>query len=43
MNHILPKEYLNTLVVLQDKALTRKPHEVGASTLESPKLNFVAM
>ncbi|KAK0044013.1 putative aarF domain-containing protein kinase 5 isoform X1 [Biomphalaria pfeifferi] len=28
MNHILPKEYLNTLVVLQDKALTRRPDEV---------------
>ncbi|CAH1797750.1 unnamed protein product [Owenia fusiformis] len=28
MNHILPKEYLNTLEVLQDKALTRTSDEV---------------
>ena len=28
MNHILPKPYLETLVVLQDKVLTRGPHEV---------------
>ncbi|XP_059173079.1 uncharacterized aarF domain-containing protein kinase 5-like isoform X1 [Physella acuta] len=34
MNHILPKEYLNTLVVLQDKALTRKPHEVEQLFME---------
>ncbi|XP_055892322.1 uncharacterized aarF domain-containing protein kinase 5-like isoform X2 [Biomphalaria glabrata] len=34
MNHILPKEYLNTLVVLQDKALTRRPDEVEQLFLE---------
>lgn len=28
MNHILPKQYLDTLVVLQDKVLTRGTHEV---------------
>ncbi|XP_048771947.2 uncharacterized aarF domain-containing protein kinase 5-like isoform X2 [Ostrea edulis] len=28
MNHILPKEYLETLVVLQDKALPKKPHDI---------------
>ena len=28
MNHILPKEYTETLVILQDKALTMKPGEV---------------
>ncbi|GFN79229.1 AARF domain containing protein kinase [Plakobranchus ocellatus] len=34
MNHILPKEYLSTLVVLQDKALSRQPHEVEQLFLE---------
>ncbi|KAH9491642.1 putative aarF domain-containing protein kinase 5 [Bulinus truncatus] len=34
MNHILPKEYLTTLVVLQDKALTRRPDEVEQLFLE---------
>lgn len=29
MNHILPREYIDTLVVLQDKALHRGPDEVG--------------
>ncbi|CAL1532375.1 unnamed protein product [Lymnaea stagnalis] len=33
-NHILPKEYLSTLVVLQDKALTRQPHEVEQLFME---------
>ena len=33
MNHILPKEYLNTLVVLQDQALHRGTDEVGQSGL----------
>ncbi|XP_060065653.1 uncharacterized aarF domain-containing protein kinase 5-like isoform X1 [Ylistrum balloti] len=28
MNHILPREYIESLVVLQDKALSRQPHEV---------------
>lgn len=28
MNHILPKEYTETLVVLQDRALPKKTHEV---------------
>lgn len=28
MNHILPREYLETLVVLQDRALPKKPHDV---------------
>lgn len=28
MNHILPKQYLDTLVVLQDQVLKRAPHEV---------------
>ena len=28
MNHILPKEYLQTLEVLQDRALTRRVNEV---------------
>ena len=28
MNHILPKQYLQTLEVLHDKALHRKPDEV---------------
>ena len=35
MNHVLPKEYLNTLKVLQDRALKRTEKE----TLEKP-LNF---
>jgi aarF domain-containing kinase len=30
MNHILPKEYLSTLEVLQDKALSRQKDEVGS-------------
>ena len=30
MNHILPKEYTETLVILQDKALTMKLGEVGS-------------
>lgn len=34
MNHILPKEFLSTLVVLQDKALSRQPHEVQQLFLE---------
>ncbi|RUS84736.1 hypothetical protein EGW08_007478 [Elysia chlorotica] len=34
MNHILPKEFLSTLVVLQDKALSRQPHEVEQLFLE---------
>ena len=29
MNHILPKEYVDTLVILQDKALSQEPQEVG--------------
>jgi aarF domain-containing kinase len=29
MNHILPKEYLNTLKVLQDKCLARGATEIG--------------
>lgn len=28
MNHILPREYLETLVVLQDRALPKKPHDI---------------
>ena len=28
MNHILPKEYVETLVILQDKALSMEPPEV---------------
>ncbi|XP_021349976.1 uncharacterized aarF domain-containing protein kinase 5-like isoform X1 [Mizuhopecten yessoensis] len=28
MNHILPREYIDSLVILQDKALSRQPHEV---------------
>ena len=28
MNHILPKEYVETLVILQDKALSMEPAEV---------------
>ena len=31
MNHILPKEYLQTLEVLQDRALTRRVDEVRVS------------
>ncbi|XP_065571016.1 uncharacterized aarF domain-containing protein kinase 5-like isoform X3 [Artemia franciscana] len=34
LNHILPKEYLNTLKVLQDKCLTRKPEEISKLFLE---------
>ncbi|XP_064640596.1 uncharacterized aarF domain-containing protein kinase 5-like isoform X2 [Lineus longissimus] len=34
MNHILPKEYLSTLEVLQDKALTRRKDEVEQLFLE---------
>ncbi|XP_025114972.1 uncharacterized aarF domain-containing protein kinase 5-like isoform X2 [Pomacea canaliculata] len=34
MNHILPREYLDVLVVLQDKALTRKTDEVEQLFLE---------
>jgi len=33
MNHILPRPYLETLVVLQDKVLTRGPHEVSPANL----------
>lgn len=33
-NHILPKEYLDTLIVLQDQALIRKPGEVEELFLE---------
>ena len=29
MNHILPREYLDVLVVLQDKALSHTPQEVA--------------
>lgn len=29
MNHILPREYLDVLVVLQDRALSRKAREVS--------------
>jgi predicted unusual protein kinase regulating ubiquinone biosynthesis (AarF/ABC1/UbiB family) len=35
MNHILPKEYLDTLVVLQDQALTSKTSEVLFSSLQT--------
>lgn len=28
MNHILPKEYVDTLVILQDKALSMEPQDV---------------
>lgn len=39
MNHILPREYVDTLVVLQDKALPKKPHEViPASVHQSDSL-----
>ena len=31
MNHLLPKEYINTLVVLQDKALKSDIEDVSAS------------
>ncbi|KAL3860525.1 hypothetical protein ACJMK2_010643 [Sinanodonta woodiana] len=34
MNHVLPKEYVETLVILQDKALSRSPHEVEQLFLE---------
>ncbi|XP_043227477.1 uncharacterized aarF domain-containing protein kinase 5-like isoform X2 [Amphibalanus amphitrite] len=34
MNHILPKEYLNTLKVLQDRCLNRRADEVGRLFLE---------
>ncbi|XP_037088432.1 uncharacterized aarF domain-containing protein kinase 5-like isoform X2 [Pollicipes pollicipes] len=34
MNHILPKEYLNTLKVLQDKCLNRRADEVGQLFME---------
>ncbi|KAK3765791.1 hypothetical protein RRG08_026262 [Elysia crispata] len=34
MNHILPREFLSTLVVLQDKALSRQPHEVEQLFME---------
>ncbi|XP_076449179.1 putative aarF domain-containing protein kinase 5 [Babylonia areolata] len=34
MNHILPREYLDVLVVLQDRALSRAPHEVEQLFLE---------
>ncbi|XP_050396054.1 uncharacterized aarF domain-containing protein kinase 5 isoform X1 [Patella vulgata] len=34
LNHILPREYINTLVQLQDRALIRGPHEVEALFLE---------
>ena len=34
MNHILPKEYIEILRVLQDQALTRKSHEVDQLFLE---------
>ena len=29
MNHILPREYLDVLVVLQDRALSHTPQEVA--------------
>lgn len=34
LNHILPKEYLDTLIVLQDQALVRKAGEVDELFLE---------
>ncbi|ESO07220.1 hypothetical protein HELRODRAFT_76709, partial [Helobdella robusta] len=34
LNHILPKEYIDTLEVLQDQALARKKNEVEALFLE---------
>lgn len=34
MNHILPREYLDVLVVLQDKALTRKTDEVSSHLVQ---------
>ncbi|XP_041375628.1 uncharacterized aarF domain-containing protein kinase 5-like [Gigantopelta aegis] len=34
MNHILPREYIDVLVVLQDKALAKKPHEVEQLFME---------
>ncbi|XP_022335396.2 putative aarF domain-containing protein kinase 5 isoform X2 [Crassostrea virginica] len=44
MNHILPREYLDTLVVLQDKALPKKPHDIEQLFVEdfgkSPKEFF---
>ena len=39
MNHMLPKEYLETLVVLQDKVLTRGPHEVSVTAGSLCKTN----
>ncbi|XP_077022615.1 putative aarF domain-containing protein kinase 5 isoform X2 [Tamandua tetradactyla] len=33
-NHLLPPEYINTLRVLEDRALTRKPQEVDELFLE---------
>lgn len=29
LNHVLPREYIETLVVLQDRALVRKSNEVN--------------
>ncbi|XP_046361231.2 uncharacterized aarF domain-containing protein kinase 5-like isoform X1 [Haliotis rufescens] len=34
LNHILPREYVDVLVALQDKALARGPHEVQQLFLE---------
>ncbi|KAK7115005.1 uncharacterized aarF domain-containing protein kinase 5-like isoform X2 [Littorina saxatilis] len=34
LNHILPREYVEVLTVLQDRALTSKPHEVEQLFLE---------
>ena len=34
MNHILPKEYINTLKILQDKCLNREDNEIYDVFLE---------
>ncbi|KAH3770487.1 hypothetical protein DPMN_171774 [Dreissena polymorpha] len=41
MNHILPKEYVDTLVILQDKALHMGPEEVQPFLVQLFFCNFI--
>lgn len=41
MSHVLPKEYVDTLVILQDKALSMEPSDVGILNLLSRSLHKI--